>query len=215
MKKLIALLLAAALSVTVLASCSSSGGSSDDDSVSSGTSAVQDDGEDGDSDEGSANALYSFQIKIDGVTYTLPATYQDFEKDGWEIDGNDETVGANTKMIGVYLKKDKERLNIQPYNPGESEAKISECQIVYLNVKINDVESIEMPGGFPFDANTTPEDVKAKYGEPDSVIDLEKYDSHSCKYQQAVYESVEFTMYGDNADIDGGYGNITMENLQR
>lgn len=215
MRKIVALLLTAALSVTVLASCSSSGGSGDSGNVSSDVSSVQTGDTESSSDDGAENELYSFQIKIDGVTYTLPATYSDFQQNGWELRGEDETVGANTKMIGVYLKKDKETINIQPYNPGESEVKISECQIVYLSVNIKDVESIEMPGGFPFDENTKPEDVKAKYGEPDGEYNSEDSDRYSYKYEKEVYSTVNFTMYGDNATLDKGYGSITMENLVR
>lgn len=214
MRKIIALLLAAALSTAMLASCSSSGGSGSDD-VSSGASSVQTDDTESDADDGAENELYSFQIKLDGVTYTLPATYSDFQQNGWEIRGEDEMVGANTKMIGVYLKKDNETINIQPYNPGESEVKISECQIVYLSVNIKDVESIEMPGGFKFDENTKPEDVKAKYGEPDGEYNSEDSDRYSYKYEKEVYSTVDFTMYGDNATLDKGYGSITMENLLR
>lgn len=214
MRKMIALLLAAALSVTVLASCSSSGGSGSD-SGSSDSSSVQTDDTESSADDSGENELYSFQIKIDGVNYTLPATYSDFQQNGWELRGEDESVGANTKMIGVYLKKDKETINIQPYNPGESEAKISECQIVYLSVDIKDVESIEMPGGFKFDVNTKPEDVKAKYGEPDGEYNSEESDRYTYKYEKSTYSTVQFTMYGDNATLDKGYGSITMENLLR
>lgn len=67
-----------------------------------------------------------------------------------------------------------------------------------------------LPGDFKYDALTlTVDDIIAKYGEPDENIDSD--DFTIITYKQAVYSSIKFVVYKDEAKKD--YGSLTLQNL--
>ena len=129
------------------------------------------------------------------------------------MEGEDEDVAGRTKMLGVYLKKDSERIGVQPVNLSSDTMKLTECPIVQVDVTIKDVTSIELPGGLKFDENTKPEDLVEKYGEPDETYDSEESDRYTYVYKQDVYNTVEFTIYGGNGTLEPKYGSVEVENI--
>ena len=129
------------------------------------------------------------------------------------MEGADEDVASRTKMLGVYLKKDNERIGVQPVNLSSDTMKLTECPIVQVDVTIKDVTSIELPGGLKFDENTKPEDLVEKYGEPDETYNSEDSDRYTYVYKQDVYNTVEFTIYGGNGSLEPKYGSVEVENI--
>ena len=212
MKKIIALFLASALTVVTMASCTVSIKKNSDDTSSS---LPAESSEEVSSEETGAksDALFTYQITIDGYTYSLPCSYEEFHKNGWEMEGADEDVASRTKMLGVYLKKDNERIGVQPVNLSSDTMKLTECPIVQVDVTIKDVTSIELPGGLKFDENTKPEDLVEKYGEPDETYNSEDSDRYTYVYKQDVYNTVEFTIYGGNGSLEPKYGSVEVENI--
>lgn len=210
MKKIIALLLASALTVVTMASCTVSIKKNSDNA-----SSQTDTSEETSSEEKgpTPDALYTYQITIDGDTYTLPCSYADFQKNGWEMEGEDQDVGGRTKMLGVHLKKGSERIGVQPVNLSSDTVKLTECPIVQVEVTIKDVTSIELPGGLKFDESTKPEDLVTRYGEPDETYDSEESDRYTYVYKQDVYNNVEFTIYGGNGTLEPKYGSVKVENM--
>ena len=146
MKKMMALLLASALTVVTMASCTVSI-KKNSDNASSSQPAESSKEVSSEETGAKADALFTYQITIDGDTYTLPCSYEDFHKNGWELRGEDEEVPSRTKMLGVYLKKGSESMSVQPVNLSNDTLKLTECPIVYVDVSIKDVTSIELPGG--------------------------------------------------------------------
>ena len=212
MKKIIALLLSSALIVVAMASCTVSI-KKNSDNASSSQSADTSEEASSEAKGPTPDALYTYQITIDGDTYTLPCGFEEFQKNGWEMKYADQDLAARTRMLNVYLEKGSERIDAQSVNLSSETRKLSECPIYQVDVCIKDVTSIELPGGLKFDENTKPEDLVEKYGEPDETYNSEDSDRYTYVYKQDVYNTVEFTIYGGNGSLEPKYGSVEVENI--
>lgn len=122
--------------------------------------------------------LYSFEFKLDGVKYTLPADYSEFEKNGWVLDEKDNVTGPATGLYTtneIDLRKDDKKISVGFLNAGISGAKLSDCKVCSVS-SYSDKNSLILPKGIAI--NTSIDDLKAAYGEP---AETDSYDDSSLK----------------------------------
>ena len=122
--------------------------------------------------------LSSYEFKIDGVIYNLPADYSVFVSNGWTLSDEDST---QTIVKGLYttnssdLTKDDKTLYAQFLNAGAPSNKITDCKVGSI-CAYDDKASMILPEGITIGLSVN--DLKAAYGEPDEI---KIYDSESLK----------------------------------
>lgn len=189
MKKIIVLLLTLIVSASIFCACSNDKdkkedkGRKDSDKSSENVSDSQDSLPDNSAVDESD--LFSFNLKLDGVKYTLPCDVTEFEKNGWYVSRESadvpEKIMKPTDDVGYDLyKKDEntgeiidfnKEYNIYAYNFTKSDLKLKDCKIYGFRL-YTDSDSepkgpeVELPGGLIFDYNTKADDILALYGEP-------------------------------------------------
>lgn len=136
--------------------------------------------------------ILSFSFNLDGVDYTLPCDFSEFEKIGYSFE-KDDKLNGNTYTIGVHPKKDGKSLDAEMWNPTDSPKKYSECKVGSIRIHLYDEHEIILPGGLKFDETVTVDVVKKKYGEPESTTEGDGYTV--LQYEKDIYESVEFFIY--------------------
>lgn len=206
-KKILTLAIAAAMVISMMASCNKSGdnnGSSDNGGSVGNASSVNA----GDTDN--SNDLFSFQISIDGNTYTLPCAYSEFAANGWELDGEDGTLKSNTQLIAQKLKNGDKSIMVSIYNSTSEAINYSDGAVTKVKVSLECANPV-LPGNFVFDENTTVDDVIAKYGEPN-----EQYDTDNgvvLTYKKDITQKVEFTIYSQDSGMTKS-SSVTVYNME-
>lgn len=144
------------------------------------------------------DSIYAFWMNKDGDEFRLPIDFAKMEKMGWVFE-QDATAVLNPgeEITTQTWKKENITLYTVIYNPGETPAPVSECQIV--EIMVSDAYSIELfteyngkfilPGGIQLFASTEDDIIKA-YGEP------------SYYYESDIYYHLRyFTGLGRDADL--------------
>lgn len=174
MKKIIIATLLSMSMFTMFAGCgSSSSSSASNEPVKLEASEYADLSED----------LFSYEIKLDGVKYTLPADYSEFNSNGWALSDEDS---QKTVASGLYLQdrfdltKDEKKIKSQIMNAGTGASdKLTDCKVGMISVYSTDKTSIILPQGITIGSSI--DDLKAAYGEPS---DIKTYDDKSLKDSQ-------------------------------
>lgn len=139
--------------------------------------------------------LYSFDIKLEGVKYTLPASYSEFEKNGWKIsdEESDAEIPLNCYLKDAFkLKKGDKVIDAYFMNDGSGTSKkAADCKIGEIAVYSTDNVSIILPNGITIGSSI--DDLKAAYGEPK---DTETYDDKDLKDSE-IYEYTNPNIDGD------------------
>lgn len=216
-KRISILMIAAAMVISAMTSCSvqiGGGSGSNNSSADNSISSTADNKDNSKSSEESSKSsdLFSFKVSIDGNEYKLPCAFSEFKANGWKIDGNDDSIKANTRLLNGHIKKDNMRLGVQLLNTTSETLKYSECAVSEVTIRLTDCPSFTLPGNFAFDENTTVEDIIAKYGEPTEKRVSDKNDYCVLEYEKSTYQSVEFMIYTDPSWIK--YNSVTIENIE-
>ena len=78
--------------------------------------------------------LFSFNVKLGGDMYTLPAPISEFLNNGWVIASSDNnTVAAKDTLInGINLRKENVTFEANVYNPSSQETALNNCYVTSL-----------------------------------------------------------------------------------
>ncbi|MBU3109979.1 hypothetical protein [Clostridium lacusfryxellense] len=135
--------------------------------------------------------LYKYEVSIDGIKYALPASYSDFEKNGWiGKDFGTTTMDPNKYNI-VNLEKGDQSLMVSIANMGTDVLPLSKCYIGQITVDTiddkNPKTNINIAKGITI--NSSQDEVIAAYGNPsdkfegDTITKLTYKSSDYSKYE--------------------------------
>lgn len=142
------------------------------------------------------NDLFSYQIGLDYVVYTLPCRLSEFLNNGWEINYayNRETSAE------VELKKGRSYISVAICNDSSEKLAYKDCMVYSVRLDSdNNGLSIVLPGGMQVNKNTTKDDIIDKYGEPKnnpSEVLESQYRTYSNVLYYCAGKSREFNSYG-------------------
>lgn len=134
------------------------------------------------------------KVALNDEVYTFPgSTFADFEANGWVIDSGSEgaALAANYSTSVTYTKGDV-TINLSAANNGEAALPINECECWALVYKSSNLD-FSFPGGIT--NGSTPEEIEAAYGAPDSFYDTSEgvrgsmeYKFNNCKVKFQFYK---------------------------
>ncbi len=152
----------------------------------------------------------SWQIALDGVVYTIPCDVSEFEKNGWTLDGKDESLEPNHYTLAQKLYKGDNYIYVQVLNETSKTITTGEGKISQVDVDGDDDVSLVLPGGLVFDKNLTVETIKAKYGEPTSEYVYDDWVALIYRGDRA-YQSIHFSIYTDESKWK--YSDVSIQNV--
>ncbi|MBU3109980.1 hypothetical protein [Clostridium lacusfryxellense] len=136
--------------------------------------------------------LYKYEVSIDGIKYALPASYSDFEKNGWiGKDFGTKTMDPNKYNI-VNLEKGDQTMMVSIANMGTDVLPLSKCYIGRITIETinkNQKTNILMSKGISL--TSSQEEVIAAYGNPS-----DKYEGTTTTkltYKSGSYSECEIT----------------------
>lgn len=101
--------------------------------------------------------LTDYTIKINGESYKLPMTYEEFEQKGWKVDAKDLLYGAG------MAKNQNDSSEIKCFSRKGKDGKVYIVGLSIFKNQNTDLQ-IEFPGGIVF-GKSTRADIKNVYGE--------------------------------------------------
>lgn len=117
--------------------------------------------------------LYSFEIMLNGKSYTLPEDFSEFKANGWIIkDGNDDVIAPNEHVSGKFIKCEDSKIEATFINNGKDELPADECEVggIYVDKLATKKGTVlVLPKGIGFDS--TKDDVIMAYGNPTNIND--------------------------------------------
>lgn len=155
--------------------------------------------------------IYSYQVQLNGVVYSLPALYTEFAANGWTADGFDtNTLNPNSKTLGNPAQMGEQTVSLTMYNPDVNVLTYDKCYV--CTVSMSDYyaktgASLVLPKGITIGSKET--DVIAAYGEPSNFY--EGTTSKSLIYSTEAYCSIKF----DIEVTDGQVAGITVQNITK
>ena len=137
--------------------------------------------------------LSSFTIAIWGECYQLPMEFQEFERMGWNYQGDQEkSIEAETYLQGEVFEKDGNRLTVDLMNPRTTAQNLSECYIAGIQIDTAAPEGAGIYASLPGDVILQKSDIQeaeAVYGEP-----VDRFEGESeilLTYEFGMYRSVQ------------------------
>lgn len=168
MKKRLLLLLL--ISFTLLTACggddgaSESGALSDSDEISKST--ISEDSI-GYTEAQLSDELFQFSMKINGVSYKLPAMQSFFTSNGWSIAEPSLQSLKSSFIAKATLSDGKTTFDIQVVNPTNEEKSFDDCPIGRLSYDFSGEAEISIAGDFSLN-DATKKSLVEKFGEPES-----------------------------------------------
>ena len=139
--------------------------------------------------------LYSFQVAVNGVTYTLPAPFSDFAANGWNADSvAPATLDPNHMTLGDPIKDSSGKVVYMTFiNMTSDVQNIPQCMVGQVMLDDYDAPkgaTLVLPKGITL--GSTADEVIAAYGQPS-----DSYSGDTIKtltYTQQTYSEVEITV---------------------
>ena len=92
-----------------------------------------------------SDELSSFEFAVWGVTYQLPLTYEEFIRNGWSYQGDDQaSVSPQSYLENETFTMEDSAVTVDLMNPEASELPVSQCYIAGFHV---DAETEEGENG--------------------------------------------------------------------
>ena len=136
--------------------------------------------------------LYKYEVSIDDIKYSLPASYSDFEKNGWiGKDFGTNTMDPNKYNI-VTLEKGDQSMMVSIANMGTDVVPLSKCYIGQITIDTmnkNQKTKITIAKGITLASSQ--DEVIAAYGNPS-----DKYEGDTTTkltYKSGNYSNYEIT----------------------
>ena len=148
--------------------------------------------------------LFSWQISIDGVVYTLPCEFSEFEKNGWELfveeeHEDDGIMGANCHG-SIEMKKGEDRITVWLQNTTDEDLEYSKCPVVEVELFLEKIKSdmeVVFPNNLVASKDITKEEVIEKYGEPAEEIEAVEKDPTCALFYQHEDNDYKTRKYKD------------------
>lgn len=152
--------------------------------------------------------LFSYQINIDGHTYTVPCSASDFLENGWDLRSDHDLSPGESENFGS-MEKSNYSLHVGIYNAGTEKAKMSKCVVYDVTAHVTEIPKVILPGGLLFDQYTQRSDLISLYGQPDDTFD--NNDSTSYQYGKDLDAAISFTLRepGTSETFNDSYVRIT------
>lgn len=156
-----------------------------------------------------SNDLNSFNIKYDGVLYSIPALVAEFEKNGWKVVDAPELIAARDYKFGVILQKDNKNLSVIVYNDSPNATSAENCFVagIMADEYLKKIP-LELPKGITIgsskdDVDKAYSDCEVKKDSPDdNTSGIEIY-----KYEKDRNKSIQLT-------IDKKTNSVAMINIE-
>lgn len=157
-----------------------------------------------------SNNWKDFIFELEGVVYKLPAHYQNFANQGWEIDEERSDISVEDKVPGysrcyVHLTNGAVYFGAEIVNLSGHARAVEDCDIGAITVQANDNLDLKLATGIG--CLSTVENIQAAFGTPSSINTSSDYSS--LKYEVDSYVSMSFYIYTTNTT----YNEITLRNF--
>ena len=199
-KKIVTMALTTAMAVSSLTGCSAANESSSTEPVSTTASdATEHADNEGTSTEAGSSVetkelsadLFSWQVSIDGVIYTLPCEFSEFEKNGWELfveEGTEDNRILNAHCYGsINIKKGEDIITVWLQNTTDEDMEYSKASVVEVELLLDKIKSdmeVVFPNNLVASKSITRDEVIEKYGEPtDELKAVEEDPTCALDYQ--------------------------------
>ena len=121
--------------------------------------------------------LFSKNVELEGVVYTLPASVKEFEQNGWKIqDEAGSKVDARDTNVRVSLRKHNSVIKISVKNNTANQTEVENCDVTSITVREDDKISLKLPKGIGI--GSTKEELETAY----SDLTTKKSDSTNFDY---------------------------------
>lgn len=121
--------------------------------------------------------LFSKNVELEGVVYTLPASVKEFEQNGWKIqDEAGSKVDARDTNVRVSLRKNNSVIKISVKNNTANQTEVENCDVTSITVREDDKISLKLPKGIGI--GSTKEELETAY----SDLTTKKSDSTNFDY---------------------------------
>lgn len=148
--------------------------------------------------------LFSWQISIDGVVYTLPCEFSEFEKNGWELfveeEHEDDGIMGTNCHGSIEMKKGEDRITVWLQNTTDEDLEYSKCPVVEVELFLEKIKSdmeVVFPKNLVASKDITKEEVIEKYGEPAEEIEAVEKDPTCALFYQHEDNDYKTRKYKD------------------
>lgn len=153
-----------------------------------------------------SDEIFDFEFVLCGKKYKFPLTFEDLEKDGWELKDyyKGEKVGGHSFGFPVMIKE-KNEITFSAYNTSGNTKVITDCVLVGIEVNRDDLvkaEYFSIAKGI--NTESTPEEIQSLLGAP-SQLSVETQYTIIDYYQDSERDNhnyYHFRCYSDKAGDD-------------
>lgn len=153
--------------------------------------------------------LYSFQVQVNGVTYSLPALYSEFEANGWiGKDFDTSTIKPKNKTLSDRVSNGEQIVYLAIVNLAGDVLTYDKCYVGKVSLSTSDAKkgaTLVLPKGITL--GSTMDEVTAAYGEPSDL--RESAVKKTLTYSAEIYSSVKIIIDSETNLVD----QIEVENL--
>lgn len=182
--------------------------SAENEMSSTETTSTEIPAEDGSTTETEHNAqiaedLFSWQVTIDGIVYTLPCDVSEFEKNGWKLEG--EGTLEKNRYTFIDIEKGEDAITVFLQNKTDKVLDYAKCPVVGVDVtlwKLKSDISVVFPGNLVVSKKLTKEEIIEKYGQPTEESDSDATYSMTYKYQNEAYKKWDILFSKDDGEVN-------------
>ncbi|NNU75653.1 hypothetical protein [Clostridium estertheticum] len=155
-----------------------------------------------------SNDLYQYQVLINGISYSLPAAFSTFEKNGWVGEDFLKSTLAPNKYKIVYLKKGEQTMMISIANFGTDVLPLSKCLVGAITIDSESIKkgtTISIAKGITIGSTTA--EVIAAFGKASSQYNGDTLTKLT--YKSGTYSNYEISIDTKTKKVSS----IKLENL--
>lgn len=161
--------------------------------------------DDNDKTSKTPDALYNFELNLNGQELKFPMTYEELLALGWTTneDLSATTLTSEEYSYGIDFEKNNFKASFIFFNPEASSLDLTKCQVGGIEFYMDDLEDA---GGSVVIAenvqlkSATPDDIIKAFGKPTDRYDGDYYTS--LEYSKDYYQYYEFSFSQDDNKLD-------------
>jgi len=158
--------------------------------------------------------LTSFNVKIAGDLYCIPAPVSEFLNNGWEFERTPpEGIPAHRELRNIDMVKDGTRLSVELFNFSDDLLAVERCFITGIDLYLKPNDDLIMPGGIGLGAEE--DELTALFGDLFEITEFTSsrnyrfFPERHAETLRYIYFTVDLT--GDN---EGLISRITVKNIE-
>ncbi len=145
---------------------------------------------------GASDDIFSFQITLNDVLYTLPTSYAELTKNGWKADKDfaGKTLEPNGRSSYINHSNGNQKILVELVNTTANVLPIEQCSVGIIAssyFKDENQPKMVLPKGITI-GKSTPEEVSAAYGKPSEERTNEFMTTYEYKAKQYAEVKLEF-----------------------